>query len=1258
MYCPNCSSDNPSDAKFCENCGQPLERVCPNCGQPVSPQAKFCKNCGHNLVGAPPARLSSPKSAARAAPVTRSDSLDAIRQATPQTLASKILAERERPEGERKIVTALFTDIVGSTTLAEQMDPEYWREIVSGAHRCVSEAVYRYEGTIAQLLGDGVLAFFGAPLAHEDDPERAVRAALDILAAVEAYAGEVRRKYQVSAFQMRVGMNTGLVVVGQIGSDLHMEYLAVGDTVNLAARMQSAAEPDTVLISENTHRLVAKLFEFEDRGKISVKGKAEPVQVYRVLGERRDAVRARGIEGLYSPLVGRERELEVLQARVDELGQGRGQIVSVIGEAGLGKSRLVAELRQSRRAGRQSLVQQSAVSGQPSAVSRQRHIAWYEGRCLSYQSATPYALFQDLLAGLLGLRGEAAEAPSYARVKAQVAAVLPERAGEIAPFLATLLRITPSDEDNQRVKYLDPPQLRQRISQATIDLLEGLAARQPVALLLEDIHWIDPSSLDLLEQVMGICDRTALMVLALFRPRRQEPSWRYHEIAGQDYPHRYTSLILAPLDESQSRTLVGNLLHIEDLPEKVRALILKKAEGNPFFVEEVIRSLLDSKLVVRENSHWRATREIENIAVPDTLAGVITARLDRLGDDSKRVVQTASVIGREFQQDILSQVSEAPRGVDGALGDLRRRELILEKSLLPERAFLFKHALTHETAYASLLLSKRHELHRRVAECLERADKERVDDIARHFWEAGEKLRALPYLAEAGERAIRAYAIAEATGYFSQALQIIQTGEGADPSLRSGQAPSTPPGVAGQALARRVYEGLGRARMLASDLMGAVENYQAMLGVARERGDVPMQVSALNKLSDCLVYLGRFEEVEKNLLEAERLGREYRDRPGLVELYTLRCGMCTFSGDFEGAVKYLGESVEIGRELNVKEQMAFGLAHTANTLMFMTRFDEAWQTAQEAYQVAQEVGDLQHLSEVLLSPMAAYHLRNGDLDAARRVAEAGTNMGAKVGLAYPTCVGDWTLGSLAHMRGEYERAIAHYQKSVQAGRASGMAFFEVMPLGSLGTVYLDISDTFRPKVNEYHLQTLKLMEHPMGAAAGGAAWVELGFCVLAKGDLDHAEEFFQKGLTVPTTQWLLNRPRFLIGMAFVHLARGRTDEAGGLVDQARAFVEERAMKFLFPLVDFADAQVSAARGENERALEQFGRAEELAAAMQMRPLVWQAQAGAARALSALGHAAETEAKRRQARAVIDEIAGLFEDETLQEMFLESALGKI
>ena len=289
MRCSNCSSDNAPDARFCEECGQPLQRACPNCNQPVSATAKFCKNCGFNLTQT----------------AARTPALEVLRQSAPQIVAEKILAERARPEGERRLVTALFTDIVGSTSLAEERDPEEWREIVTGAHRRVGEAIYRYEGTIAQLLGDGVLAFFGAPFAHEDDAERAIRAALDILAAIGAYAVELRTTHQVANFQMRVGLNTGLVVVGHIGYDLHMEYTAIGDTINLAARMQAAADPNSILIADNTYRRTEQLFDFEDRGQISVKGKTELVHVYHVLRAREGAILTRGIAGLDSPLVGR-----------------------------------------------------------------------------------------------------------------------------------------------------------------------------------------------------------------------------------------------------------------------------------------------------------------------------------------------------------------------------------------------------------------------------------------------------------------------------------------------------------------------------------------------------------------------------------------------------------------------------------------------------------------------------------------------------------------------------------------------------------------------------------------------------------------------------------------------------------------------------------------------------------------------------------------------------------------------------------------
>lgn len=639
MKCPNCSFENSADAKFCENCGQPFERVCPNCAKPVSPNARFCKNCGANLANAAPE--------ARPAQVAKTPDLDALRKTAPTKLSQKILAERERTEGERKLVTALFTDIVGSTSLAEAMDPEDWREIVSGAHQRVSAAVYRYEGTIAQLLGDGVLAFFGAPLAHEDDAERGIRAALDVLASIKEYAAELRQKNQVENFQMRVGLNTGLVVVGNIGSDLHMEYLAVGDTVNLAARMQSAADADTILISENTHRLASSLFEFEDRGKISVKGKAEPIHVFRVLEERKGAVRTRGIAGLNSPMVGRQREFSTLTHVIADVRAGRGSIIAIIGEAGLGKSRLVAEWRRASLA---------PAEGAPAGPD----ILWVEGRCLSYASSIAHHLSTDILRALIGVPVGSSEEETHAALRKNLETLFGAEMKDVYPFLGHLLGLKLEEEMEARVKYLDGPALQAQYIAAYKRFLQALAKSAPLVVVCEDVHWADPSSVELGSQIVPMAANSPIVFVFVTRADKDAPGWKLvaqaHEVAGVGA----TELYLAPLSESDSQQLVSNLLEVEALPENLRQMILAKAEGNPFFVEEVIRMLIDRGGIARDaaTGKWTVTREIQNIEIPDTLQGVLTARIDRLSEDAKRVLQIASVIGRKFPVKVLEKVLE------------------------------------------------------------------------------------------------------------------------------------------------------------------------------------------------------------------------------------------------------------------------------------------------------------------------------------------------------------------------------------------------------------------------------------------------------------------------------------------------------------------------------------------------------------------------------------------------------------------------
>lgn len=638
MKCWNCGFENPPNAKFCNNCGQAQERACPNCGTKNQAGAKFCNNCGWNLqsAGAPP--VSPAKAQPRAAETPQA----LIEKYMPKELASKLEAARasRSMEGERRIVTILFCDVKGSTAMAEKMDPEEWADIMNRAFQFLIEPVYRYEGTVARLMGDAILAFFGAPIAHEDDPQRATLAALDILKGIGDYRDTMQREKDME-FAVRVGLNTGLVVVGNIGSDLKFEYTAMGDAINLASRMQTAADPNTILVSENTHRLIAPLFEFEDRGQLEVKGKTAPVHVYRVLEARKGAVKTRGISGLGSPMVGRRREFATLMQILDDLREGRGSIVSIIGEAGLGKSRLIAEWQKAAFA----------------AVGSDR-LRWVEGRCLSYGAAMAHHLSTDILRGLIGAPAGSSEEETRTALWQTLEQVLGAEMRDVYPYLGHLLGVKLEEDMAARVKYLDGPALQAKYIAATKRLFQALAQSAPTVIVCEDIHWADPSSVELGLQVLPIVAESALVIVFVTRQDKDSPGWKLiqqgHEIAGAGAIELY----LAPLSENDSKQLVSNLLEVESLPESLRQLILAKAEGNPFFVEEVIRMLIDRGGIQRQDGQWIVSHEIQNIEIPDTLQGVLTARIDRLPEDAKRTLQIASVIGRKFPVKILAAVME------------------------------------------------------------------------------------------------------------------------------------------------------------------------------------------------------------------------------------------------------------------------------------------------------------------------------------------------------------------------------------------------------------------------------------------------------------------------------------------------------------------------------------------------------------------------------------------------------------------------
>ena len=627
MICPHCQAQNPDDARFCLNCGTALAQRCPNCQARVPKEARFCMNCGQ------PVRLSTPADDAR---------LARLAAATPASLAQKV-RDASALAGERRTVTALFLDVADATLMADQVDPEDWTAIMNGAFDRFYPVIYRYEGTIARLLGDALLAFFGAPVAHEDDPVRAVRAALELLDLAGEYAEEVQQRHGVD-FAIRIGLNTGPVIVGAVGKDLRYDYTPMGGAINVAARMQAAAQPMTVLISEDTYRFVSPLFVTQELGMLEIKGKAEPLRTYRVRSARAEPGQVRGLTGLHSPMVGRDAELTDLLQLCEAVRAGLGRAVLVIGEPGLGKTRLIAEWR-------------TAVESETSGASVERP-QWAAGHCLSYGQGLAYHLLIDLLRSLIGVPEGAEEPETRAALQALTEDLFGEEALEVYPYLGHLLMLRLEGAALEQVRPLDPQALQTQYLAALRKLLQAMSHRRPLMLILEDLHWADPSSTELLVKLLPLVSSVPMLLCMLTRPDHDAPGWKLVTAVREVMGGSLTEIPLNTLSEGDSRQLVANLLEIEALPEQVRALILRKAEGNPFFVEEVIRMLIDRGAIVHRGGGWVAGEEIDRIEIPDNLEGLLMARIDRLPDEAKQILRVASVIGRQFPVRVLQHVME------------------------------------------------------------------------------------------------------------------------------------------------------------------------------------------------------------------------------------------------------------------------------------------------------------------------------------------------------------------------------------------------------------------------------------------------------------------------------------------------------------------------------------------------------------------------------------------------------------------------
>jgi len=667
---------------------------------------------------------------------------------------------------ERRVVTAVFADLVGSTALGERLDPEELKLVVGDAIARIVAAIEAFGGTVKDLAGDGVLALFGAPTAHEDDPERAVRATLRIVDDIGEYAREVERGWDVTGFGVRVGAQTGPVVVGAIGAGSRIEYAALGDAVNTAARLQSSAEPGTVLVGDGTRRLVDPLFEWGPTVHLELKGKADAVDAWPLRGPAVAPGRARGLDDLQTRFVGRDRELAVAGGSADATLAGRGGILVIAGEPGIGKSRLLAELHARFESG-------------TSAHGRAR---WLEGRCVSYGESMPYWPFRDLFRSWLGVHLDEPELRIRVTLRRAVGRLFGDRAVELYPYLGALLGLSLEPEAAERLEELSPEALQYRTFEVVREMFAQMAQDGPVAVALEDLHWADATSLQLLERLFPDTEDAAILLILTTRLERDHAAWRAKEIAERELPHRTTSIELESLSGDAGHELLHSLVGKETLPPAMEERILEPAEGNPFFLEELVRSLVDAGALVHEADGWRFDHVVP-VEVPATVEKVILARIDRLEPTPRDVLVAASVLGRQFGLPLLEAVAGAGEGVRPALHDLMRLDLVREGRRWPEPEYRFKHALIQEAAYRTLVADQRRRLHRRAAEWLEDRYEGQVEEVAgllaHHWLAASDEDKAIAYLTKAGDRARQEYALDEAIRHYRDLLPLLEgRGEG------------------------------------------------------------------------------------------------------------------------------------------------------------------------------------------------------------------------------------------------------------------------------------------------------------------------------------------------------------------------------------------------------------------------------------------------------------------------------------------------
>ncbi len=1058
MKCPSCNYENPEGSNFCNRCGAKLELDCPQCGRVNPPDSSYCNNCGQILRETKPIDFSQPHSY------------------TPRFLADKILTSKGDIEGERKLVTVLFADVANYTSISEKLDPEEVHRIMDGCLKLMMDEIHRYEGTVDKFTGDGVMALFGAPVAHEDHAQRACYAALAIQEAMQPYSDKVQKENGVE-FKIRVGLDSGSVIVDSVGNDLRMDYTAIGDPVNLASRMEGLAEPGTVYVTADTHRLAREYFKFESLGKVSVKGKEEQVEAYRLIEaeEVRTRLEAAIRRGL-TRFVGREREMAALREALEKTSSGQGQMVGIVGEAGVGKSRLLLELRE---------------------TLPQNEYSYLEGRCLHFGGSMPYLPLLDIIRAYFGIEEGEQELVIKQRMNERIIG-LDKELKHILPPLQDILSLKVEDEE---YLALEPQQRRERVFEAIRDLLIRESQERPLVLAIEDLHWIDRTSEEFLNYLIGSLANARILLVILYRPEYN------HQWSTKSF---YTQISVGQLSTDASADLLKAILGEGEIVPELRELILSRTSGNPLFVEEFTQTLLANGSISRKDERYILSVKASDIQVPDTIQGIIAARMDRLEDNLKRTMQVASVIGRNFAYRVLKTITGMSEELKAYMLDLQGLEFIYAKNLFPELEYIFKHALTQEVVYNSVLLKRRKKIHERIGKAIEELYTDRIEEfyeMLAHHYSKGENLgKSYIYLRLSGEKAARNSSNWEALRFCKEAIDVLNLFPKTKTNKQRGME------------VRLIMSGPMR---LVAYPEGSLKILQEGTRLARELKDTASQAKFSSLIGAYHAFRGDpvlgMKYCENTFEIAEKIEDINLVAPTALDL----CHSYFISGEYVKEIKIAPKAVALlekakrqteffNRPLNVYSAL---LVHHGHALGSMGDFKQGQTLCEKGLSFAREINNPYSMGFVaLVYGMFLGHKGDGEnavqqfQDACRYLEE--TQAIIVLGLAWSG------LGWGYLLLGDPETALMHTKKGLQIQRDTGIPFFLSLHYWRLSEAQLALRNLDNARTNAD--EAIKLAHKNNEKWAEGISKILLGTILgkTAASWSSDVEQYFLEGIDI------------------------------------------------------------------------------------------------------------------------------------------------